>query len=125
MKKIILALFLGFSALLHAQNKISGTITNKESSDRRSTRGPSCRALVHVVDHMHIIESDDRGMSMGHQRTTSDRSGPGNPWGTRFVRTHKRPWLHRLPRVVKTSDTGLRGGRKPSARITILTLARN
>lgn len=31
MKKIILALFVGFSALLHAQNKISGTITDKEN----------------------------------------------------------------------------------------------
>ena len=31
MKKIILTLFVGFSALLHAQNKISGTITNKEN----------------------------------------------------------------------------------------------
>ena len=31
MKKIILALFVGFSALLNAQNKISGTITNKEN----------------------------------------------------------------------------------------------
>lgn len=31
MKKIILALFVGFSALLNAQNKISGTITDKEN----------------------------------------------------------------------------------------------
>lgn len=54
MKKIILTLFLGFSALLHAQNKISGTITNKENQ-------PIKGVAVFVPDLHKSSSTDENG----------------------------------------------------------------
>ena len=54
MKKIILALFVGFSSLLHAQNKISGTLTNKENQ-------PLKGVAVFVPDLHKSSSTDENG----------------------------------------------------------------
>ena len=54
MKKIILALFVGFSALLNAQNKISGTITNKENQ-------PLTGVAIFVPDLHKSSSTDENG----------------------------------------------------------------
>ena len=54
MKKIILTLFVGFSALLNAQNKISGTITNKENQ-------PINGVAVFIPDLHKSSSTDEKG----------------------------------------------------------------
>ncbi len=54
MKKIILTLFVGFSALLNAQNKISGTITNKENQ-------PLTGVAIFVPDLHKSSSTDENG----------------------------------------------------------------
>lgn len=54
MKKILITLFVGFSALLNAQNKISGIITNKENE-------PIKGVSVFVSDLHKSSSSDEKG----------------------------------------------------------------
>ena len=54
MKKILIALFVGFSALLNAQNKISGTITDKENQ-------PIKGVSVFVSDLHKSSSTDEKG----------------------------------------------------------------
>lgn len=54
MKKIIITLFLGFSALVNAQNKISGTITDKENQ-------PIKGVAVFIPDLHKSSETDENG----------------------------------------------------------------
>ena len=54
MKKILITLFVGFSALLNAQNKISGTITDKENQ-------PIKGVLVFVSDLHKSSSTDEKG----------------------------------------------------------------
>ena len=55
MKKIIITLFLGFSALVNAQNKISGTITDKENQ-------PIKGVAVFIPDLHKSSETDENGV---------------------------------------------------------------
>jgi iron complex outermembrane receptor protein len=54
MKKILITLFVGFSALLNAQNKISGTITDKENQ-------PIKGVSVFVSDLHKSSSTDEKG----------------------------------------------------------------